>query len=267
MKKIFIVGVAHSGTTILYKMLAYHPDLCWFCQFSQRNGKIPGRMNIPLLYFYKRNLRKLFPHQWKKGSRKIWIPRPGEANSIINYIVQIENLENRKKILQDVIEDELMTWNKESIIIKNPNLGLHLSWLNQTFPDDSYFVHIIRDGRAVILSLLHKYLRYHGEDMAIENAIQYWKTYMLSVSESKKILEMKNLLEIRYEDFIDNIHSNIKKIFYFCNLDDKEYDFSKIPKSLKSTNTRWINDQNSDKIKMIEERAVDYLKYWKYIEK
>ena len=31
---VFLFGVDHSGTTVVYRMLAYHPDLAWFSQFT-----------------------------------------------------------------------------------------------------------------------------------------------------------------------------------------------------------------------------------------
>ena len=48
MSPVFVFGVDHSGTTILYRMLAYHPDLTWFSQFSLRRGEIPGRRRRPI---------------------------------------------------------------------------------------------------------------------------------------------------------------------------------------------------------------------------
>ena len=43
----FILGAAHSGTTILYRMLALHPEVLWFSQFSLRSGEIAGRWSLP----------------------------------------------------------------------------------------------------------------------------------------------------------------------------------------------------------------------------
>ena len=47
MSPVFVFGADHSGTTILYRMLAYHPDLTWLSQFSLRRGEIPGRRRRP----------------------------------------------------------------------------------------------------------------------------------------------------------------------------------------------------------------------------
>ena len=46
-RAIFVVGVEHSGTTILYRMLARHPDLAWLSHYSMRDGEIPNRCRVP----------------------------------------------------------------------------------------------------------------------------------------------------------------------------------------------------------------------------
>ena len=82
---IFVVGVAHSGTTILHRMLAYHPALAWFSQFSLRGGEIRGRSRIPGARLVDRRLRSI-PHHWQKQKpsfrRPPLTPRPGEAWTI-----------------------------------------------------------------------------------------------------------------------------------------------------------------------------------------
>jgi hypothetical protein len=42
-RPVYMYGAAHSGTTILYKMLALHPGATWFSQYSQRDGSVSGR--------------------------------------------------------------------------------------------------------------------------------------------------------------------------------------------------------------------------------
>jgi hypothetical protein len=63
---VFVFGAAHSGTTILYRMLAYHPGLTWLSQFSLRAGEIPGRRRAPGANRVDLVLRSV-PHRWRKG--------------------------------------------------------------------------------------------------------------------------------------------------------------------------------------------------------
>src|SRR4029453_16254041 len=82
---IFVVGVAHSGTTILHRMLPSHPALPWFSQFSLRSGEIRGRSRIPGAGLMDRRLRSI-PHRWQKQKprfrRPPLTPRPGETRTI-----------------------------------------------------------------------------------------------------------------------------------------------------------------------------------------
>jgi hypothetical protein len=55
---IFIIGVDRSGTTILYRMLAYRPALCWFSQFSMRRSEIRGG---PLVVENKKGVFSRYP--------------------------------------------------------------------------------------------------------------------------------------------------------------------------------------------------------------
>jgi hypothetical protein len=264
-KKIFILGAAHSGTTILYRILAYHPDLAWFSQFSIRDGSIPGRTRIPFTDIYKKIMSKLIFHKWQKRDNRIWIPRPGEVKGIWNSIWEICDLKDRKKLLIETIEKELKSWGKMSILIKNPWLGFYADNLYQIFQDDVYFIHIIRDGRAVVLSDLHKYLRHYSENMAVVKSIDYWNEYMDSVAAVKKQMSGKRFFEIRYEDFVSDIPTVLYNIFEFLDLDQSCFPMKKIPASLASTNPKWINDKYKEEIKIIEKRAAFYLKMFRYI--
>ena len=46
-RPIFILGNIRSGTTILYNLLATHPEVCWFSNYSDR---YPNANAVPLLH-------------------------------------------------------------------------------------------------------------------------------------------------------------------------------------------------------------------------
>ena len=48
-KPIFIIGSGRSGTTILYRLLCLHPDLCWFSNYSNRFPYLPVLSSIQRL--------------------------------------------------------------------------------------------------------------------------------------------------------------------------------------------------------------------------
>jgi len=264
-KKIFILGATHSGTTILYNMLAHHNELGWFSQFSQRNTDIPNRKNLFFSNTYKRLMRKTFKHSWKKADRKNWKPFPSEAKVIWDYILSFTEDKERKEIIRKIFNDELISWRKSHILLKKPSLGDHINLFYEEFGNNAYFIHIIRDGRAVILSDLHKFQKNCTIDEALYKTIDYWKGYIDAIESFKSNYKSGNILEIRYEDFIKDIHSTIKTILKFCNIDSNTFAYNSIPKSLKSTNNKWINEKNDDIIKKIEIIANDKLTKYGYI--
>ena len=70
-RPVYVLGVAHSGTSILRKMLAYHPEATWFSQYSLRDGSVEGRRRVPFAHAADRALRCFVRYDWRmeKGSR------------------------------------------------------------------------------------------------------------------------------------------------------------------------------------------------------
>ena len=46
-KLVIITGVGRSGTTILYKLLSVHPEICWFSNYSNKFNNIKY---IPIIH-------------------------------------------------------------------------------------------------------------------------------------------------------------------------------------------------------------------------
>jgi len=264
-KKIFILGAAHSGTTILYNMLAYHNELAWFSQFSQRNKDIPDRKRLIFSNIYKRNMRKIKKHSWKKADRSVGTPFPSEAKVIWDYIFSFQEFAERKNATKKIISEELNSWRNNHIIFKKPSLGKYIDFFQDIFEEEVYFIHIIRDGRAVILSDLHKFHKNCTIDEALDNTIDYWNDYINVIVDYKNKNNNAKILEIKYEDFVVDIHLFFKKIFEFCGLNEKTFDYNLIPKSLKSTNDKWINENNSEFIKKIENKSFTNLINFNYV--
>jgi|Deesub1362A_J573_1020465.scaffolds.fasta_scaffold06859_3 hypothetical protein len=238
---IFILGAAHSGTTILYRMLAMHPDVTWFSQFSQRGGNIPGRFRIPFHNQLDWFLRFLLPHDWQKGEgslRRLFVPRPGEANRIWGYIVPEDRaVPSQESIgrMRQIFELECKFWRKSYIITKLPRLYKHIPLLQTAYPQ-AKFIHILRDGRAVALSDKHKFMRHGESEMeGLHAAARYWLNVVTEVNKRKRGVD---LLELRYEDFCADVHGFIREILLFIGLESAKFPVSKCPATLKVTNPK-----------------------------
>jgi len=91
---------------------------------------------------------------------------------------------------------------------------LEIDRLHSVFPN-AQFIHIIRDGRDVSLSLLKK--RWQGTTTA--NTAQYWSKYVSRGVELGRKLPSHIYMEIHYEDLVLNTEDSLKKICRFLNLD------------------------------------------------
>jgi hypothetical protein len=250
MKTIFIVGVDHSGTTILYKMLAQHPALCWFSQFSMRGGEIPGRRRLPGNVLANRVGRSLFHPTWQKQATitSRYIPTPNEAPEIWDYLVpdtkrfwyEDDCTEEMRKRLQYICEQECKQWNKTFLLIKRPRLTRSIRLLATCLPD-SYFIHIIRDGKAVSLSNMHKLSRRIPDKReALKLSAMYWRDVVTYVDSAKEILD-ERLQRLHYEDFCKNVHQHVARLLKNIGLSENGV-CNKLPKTLTVTNDKHFEE-------------------------
>jgi hypothetical protein len=243
---IFVLGVAHSGTTILYNMLAFHPDLAWFSQYSERDGTVPGRFYLPFHAVFNRVLRELFKHDWQKR-RKFWsliVPFPSEAYRIWNYILpqsrqDVEEEEIRRRV-KAIVCKEAGKWHRNKIILKMPRLSTEIALIREVFPD-TLFIHIVRDGRAVALSNCHKFQRREKDKLkALCHSAEHWKEVVTKVQQEKR--NAKHFLGIKYEDFCNDVHGYITQILNLAGLDEDRMPWHRYPARLMSTNDKWLGN-------------------------
>src|SRR5690554_5553188 len=108
-RAVFLVfGAQHSGTTLLLKFLAMHPDLAWFSQWSQRDGRFPERRRIFGARPVDRMLRRFFRFSWEKVDRvglQRYLPAdPGEEETIWRPLVLgPESIEERARATRAVV--------------------------------------------------------------------------------------------------------------------------------------------------------------------
>lgn len=250
MQTIFIIGVDHSGTTILYKMLAQHPELCWFSQFSMRRGEIPGRWRLPGSVLAKRVGRQLFHPDWKKRVTVAgrYIPTPTEAPEIWDYLVpdtkrfwfEDDCTEEIKRRIEHICERECKQWKKTFLIIKRPRLTRAVRLLAACLPD-SHFIHIIRDGKAVSLSNMKKLQRRISDSQeALEVSALNWKDVVNYVDNAKDFLDGR-LETLHYEDFCQDIHHHIENLLNNVGLSVDGL-YHQLPKTLNVTNDKHFNE-------------------------
>lgn len=256
-KPIFVLGVAHSGTTILYNMLAFHPDLAWFSQYSQRDGTVPERFYLPFEAVFNRVLRKSFKHSWQKG-KGFWdlvVPFPSEADRIWNYILpesrQGVGEEEIKRRMKTIVYRELNRWHRDTIIFKLPRLSTELTLLREVFPQ-ALFIHIIRDGRAVALSLRHKFQRRERDELkALRLSAERWKDVVVKIRQEKG--NTAHFLEINYESFCNDVYGHVVQCLDLAGLEKSKMPWQRFPARLTPTNDKWLRSCSKSERLLLEQ--------------
>jgi hypothetical protein len=190
-----------SGSTLLVELLNRHPEIA--C------GDEIGLLSKPIIY----NNFKLFTKSLKL-IRKVGISSsPFFCERTILRSLKSYKLSEQKvfadiKLMQSI--NELLEYLYESIFNitgkavwaeKTPENAYYIAEFTKKFPD-SKIIHIVRDPRDVIMSLMNR-------GLSINHAAMNWLT---AVSSVKRIEHNNKLIEIKYEDLVNNPKNELKKI-------------------------------------------------------
>jgi hypothetical protein len=256
-------------------MLAYHPELAWFSQFSLRGGEIRGRSRIPGAALLDSQLRSI-PHRWQKQKprfrRPPLTPRPGEAQTIWADLIN----DGREFASVEELEDPVPGSGgprRAGATIETDRLRSCLSGFSEQFesrrvlaklpPPDFYrfleplqaalpgalFVHIVRDGRAVSFSLRPKFERRLDARGALLAAARHWVVAVDRVHAAREA----DVLEVRYEDLCDDVHGVIRVILDRAALDPDAFPLHRCPSRLSPTNSRWVDRATPRELEEVSE--------------
>jgi hypothetical protein len=269
-RPLFIVGVDHSGTTILYRMMARHPELAWFSQYSLRGGDFPGRSWVPLHGWANRAGRSMFRFRWQKETPR-YLPEPREGAGIWRRLVprtdgflyDTDYNEEMAARVRGAIQNELDAWRLERMLIKIPYLTRAMQLLDRIFPD-ALFVHIVRDGRAVALSNQKRFEQGgRRPDEALRISARTWIETLEYVEGMRERLGAR-LLTMRYEEFCDDAHGGLRDVFRFGQLDPGAVDTHDIPPRLRSTNQKWLTHCSPSDRRLLDRELGTALTRWGY---
>lgn len=257
---VFVFGAPHSGTTILYRMLAYHPDLTWFSQLSLGRGEIPGRRARPGAGRLDVMLRRV-PHPWQKEEsrlRRLVVPLPSQEKTIWQYLLEDETTDADR--VRSCLTDFSERFGGRRILVKWPDFFRFLDLLRSAFPD-AHFVHIVRDGRPLAFSVREKFERKRlGRHDALLAAARHWVEVLERVHATPGI----NLHELRYEDLCGDVQGEIRSVLRCIGLETEPFPFERCPSRLSVTNTRWIEEATVEELAEVSEIQRDHLAQYRY---
>lgn len=198
-KFIFIVGAPRSGTTWLQTILASHS------QVASLNAELRlfSRYVKPLLAswdFEKYNLDK---GNWRQGHPLIW--SEVDFNTFINDFINRTYL----KVLQ-------VKPGATHILDKHPGYSYAIDEIKRIIPQ-AKFIHMIRDGRDVVPSMISAKKRLGFGQGNVFGATKEWKE-CVELCRAGQDKYPEDFLEIKYEDLRQDGVSFLPSIFDFCEL-------------------------------------------------
>jgi len=284
-KPIFIVGTGRSGSTTFLNMFVAHPDIAWLSVLCDKfpgrpsmNGFVMKAVDFPVI---GRSLRKIFnPGEswlfWEYHCKGFSTP----CRDLLSEDVTIKV----KKRIEDVMS-QMLTDKRRRLVIKVtgwPRIG----FVKEIF-SDAKFIHILRDGRAVVNSLINvdwwwgwrgprnwrldeltqsqnEEWERHGKSFICLAAIE-WKILMDAMEMGRKLVHGDDFLEVKYEDLCAEPIEVFKKITGFCHLKwSREFEESVKKRPLRSTNYKWREDLTPHQQSVVEDVLHDYLKKYGY---
>lgn len=211
---IFVVGAPRSGTTLLQRMLRSHPNI------SSPTGE--SHFFIPLLQNADKygdlseieNLRALLRHMHERWAEFLDTDFHGlkfDASTVADTI-HSRGATQMPQVLQTLFLLNAEGEGKSRWLDKTPYYIHHMHTLHRIYPD-AQFVHIVRDGRDAVLSMLER-----AADIRVFNfdaGARLWKRYVEAGRKAGRELPESQYLELRYEDILDDPARNVTRLCDF----------------------------------------------------
>ncbi len=282
---IFILGTGRCGSTILHNLLSKHDAFSWPTFITRRspsrphlNAHILRTFDWPLLGGFMR--ARVHPQE----SYELWntvyggFGRPNRDLTEADFSPYVARKFER-------VFGAITPPKRQQLLLKItgwPRIG----FLKAMFPD-AKFVHVYRDGRAVVNSMLQTsfWRGWHGpaqwrwgelspehaaELAAADNsfvtlgAIQ-WKLLMDAFAESRALLPAGQLLEVSYEQLCADKAATLDQILAFCETPSTARFAAEVAAvKVENRNFKWQSDLSALQQAQLNASLANTLPQWGY---
>jgi hypothetical protein len=244
---VFVMGCHRSGTNLLYDMLlssggfaVYRGLLPAYEVLSPRFGSLASRAN-----------RENLLENWlrSKGFRRTGLDAEQLSAPILN------ECRNGGDFIRIVMDSVAQSQKAQRWAVYDPDNVVHIERLKSDIPD-ALFVHIIRDGRDIALSLkkmggFTPLPGDRGQTTSQTNSLVatalYWE-WMVRQGRAHGRKFPGDYIEVRYEDLITNPHETLGKLGGFI---DHDLDYDRIQRAglgrLSETNSSFREEGATEK--------------------
>lgn len=237
---IFIIGTGRCGSTLFFNLLASHPDLAWFSNYSH----LAPTSVLPAVAARARDLPGA-PRWLGRLGRAA--PKPVEDYEVLNRLTDGRFNAPRRLTVDDAtseISGRFRRFVDGYVRMQGGRRFLHkhtgfarTDFLRAIFPD-ARFVEVVRDGRAVVASMLGvswyrgmaswrwgpmrpEYvaeLEATGRNPVVLAAI-VWKTLMDEIRDETADLGPDRLLRVRYDELTEDPDAVVRGVLDFSGLE------------------------------------------------
>ena len=198
----FIVGTGRCGTTLLRLLLDKHPSLAITPE---------TRWLIPVIKSLQSNPNNLLDFRNNLISLPTWMDMHID-NEQLDILLTQHNEHDPMETIRKIYLFYAKAQGKERIGDKTPLHILSLHTIATAFPE-AHFIHIIRDGRDVAISMRKVWW---GQNKSIKELAIYWTLRIREARQQAQFLP--HYLEVKYEDLLQNPEMILKKIATFIGI-------------------------------------------------
>lgn len=198
---IFVIGAPRSGTSWLHQMLAAHPAIAGL---GATELTVFSRYLAPWVYNFEVEKRENAAGKWSQG---------------LPVLLSDAEFEAHMRSLVDAVYTRLheRTPGATHLIDKHPNYSNHLAIIDRLLPQ-SRFIHIIRDGREVAVSMMSARRRVGHSPGEVRSAAREWHRCVTNARAYASRLGQDRYLEVRYEDLMKNTAAELRRAFDHCGI-------------------------------------------------
>jgi hypothetical protein len=207
---IFIIGLNRSGTTLLRLMLDAHSRIAipneshFFLRYYERRAELADlREPTRRLALVEQILAERYVQRW---DRKL---APSD--------IDLDQCTNLEETIRQIYLAYARAFGKDLWGDKTPEYSTETHILNQMFPD-ARFIHLIRDGRDVALSIIQ---RTWGPNDFV-TAIRSWAEDVTWTRKMLAMLPEDRCVELRFEDLIAQPEVELRHLTDFLGVEFDE---------------------------------------------
>lgn len=195
---IFIIGSPRSGTTWLQTMLSVPQCVATTVELTLFDGYV-----------------KSWVEKFDNEKRTI---DAGKGNAGLPFLWDREDLHEHLLSFLTKVYTRLLEKHPEAthILDKRPGYSKYTDYIHWLL-SNAKFLHIIRDGRDVVSSIMKTGEKTGWFRTDIKSATQTWTEYVSKAREASSFVDQ--YMEVRYEDLTNDGVATLRAAFDFCEID------------------------------------------------